>query len=755
MKEKTKDEHDKKKNIEELYCQLFDFSSHKRASEAIEFGLHMREDNFHVFVLGEDLSHANNGTISYLRSHVKPLKKNFDWVYVNNFQKQYKPLPFSLPAGEGCTLSNEIKSLLTDLVLVFNKAIKSPIYLKKIDDIKYKLQKVWHKNLSTLYQEAEKNNCQIIEHPESGFRVECQEEGSVEISHHVQRQLNFCLANGQIANQKAHKKIVNLKKQFSEKAMNSLFNKFQRKWKPFLKDWLDDLKKDILENLDRFVEIALYKENNEEENETKIMDELISRYSVNILVNQSNQHNSRVCVELYPTYDRLFGSIKYENTANGIEPNFKLIRPGSLHTANGGILVLLADELVQNPDVWPALKRALRDKKIRIEERFRDNMPPLADAPQPYAIPLDIQIFLLTSHHLYYNFFAQDPEFREHFKIKAEIEPDMPTSEKNLTIYKKLIQQASSIHSNKPVDECALSALLKQGSRWAEHTGKISSRFEQAKDLLIEASYFARKSKQISQEHIEQALSERRQRNSLHAERHINHIHEGHVIIKTDGEEVGKTNALTVLTAGDHKYGLPCRVTAQVYPGSDGVINIERLTEMGGAIQQKGVFILEAFLKSTFRSGGKLSATCSVTFEQNYVDIDGDSASAAELVTILSSLSDTPIKQYVAITGSVNQWGEIQSVGGVHSKVEGFFNLCQLNKLNHKQGVIIPYVNQANLTLKPHIQEAITNKKFHIWPVKHIEEVIPILTNRTWDDVVSSAKEKIALFSEQLKNNNS
>ncbi|WP_010298915.1 Lon protease family protein [Candidatus Odyssella thessalonicensis] len=422
-------------------------------------------------------------------------------------------------------------------------------------------------------------------------------------------------------------------------------------------------------------------------------------------------------------------SIKYKSGPAGYTTDFTMIRPGNLHRANGGILVLRAEAIAQDPGLWFALKTALRDKKIRIEESHRENSIPMLDAPDPKPIPLDVQIFLVGAPVWFYNFFYLDPEFKTYFKIKADIEPDLPANAQNISVCTRLFRQISQQNSGKDLDKEAIQTLLGYSSRWCNNRTWLSSKFELLEDIINEANELAIEdnSDNTTATHIKTAIVHRRLRTSGVEDRTHREIERNVMLIETHGKKLGIVNGLSVLSTGDHYYGVPNRISARTFAGEEGIINIERLTEMAGPIQQKGAMILDGFLNGKFAQNYPVSFSCSLTFEQSYEEIEGDSASVAELIAILSSLSKVRVRQDMAVTGSINQFGEIQAVGGLNHKIEGFFRVCKYRGLTGTQGVVIPASNAEHIILRDEISEAVRDNKFHIWTITTIDEAINLL----------------------------
>jgi len=738
---------------------LFDLSSHARANEAMNFGLKMRNKGFHVFVVGEDRSGRMTATMAFLKQYIKKFSTPHDWVYLNNFQSPHRPKPFRLPNGKGCELKQSMIDLIASFHSVLSKTFSHPHYLSQVEAMTSSLEKQVQEELESVQTFAQSKGL-TIEETNEGFSIQLtdplkgSEEGGqayqLKDIQEIKDRLNRITTSAHLAGRQLTIQINEVKKNIAAQVLDPLFQKFRQEYDKYIKDWIDELLEDVLNHVEDFL-------SEDPETQSKLSSTLEERYSVNLLINNKGMSHPEVVLEPTPTYENLFGSIKYRTmTGGGMETNFTMIRPGALHRANGGILVLRAEALAQSPEVWEALKAALRDQRIRIEERHRESSLPLWDAPEPMSIPLDVQVFLIGAPLWYYSVFYQDPDFKTYFKIKAEIDPDLPATSKNLSIYTKLIKQASIIHTGQEIDQEAIQYLMGYSARWVGHRKKLNSKFELIADVLNEAGTMAamaseRASNVITVKDIKTVLNERRKRSARLEDRSHEDIESGQILIDTTGHVVGQVNALSVLTTGDHTYGLPNRISARTYAGELGVVNIERLTEMSGPIQQKGVLILDGYLNGMFAQKYPLSCGCSITFEQNYGGVEGDSASLAELVAILSSLSEIPIRQDIAITGSINQFGEAQPVGGIIHKIEGFYRTCKYRGFTGTQGVIIPHTNIDNVILRDEIVDSIKRGDFSIWPVKNVKEALLHLTGESTKTIFDAVRKKLDLYHKSLE----
>lgn len=738
---------------------LFDLSSHTRANEAMNFGLKMRNKGFHVFVVGEDRSGRMTATMAYLKQYIQKLPPPYDWVYLNNFPSPHRPKPYRLPNGKGCQLKKAMLDLIASLHSVLSKTFSHPHYTSQIDEMTSSLETQVQEELQAV-QEFAKSKGLIIEETNEGFSIqvtEPPEQGrdlkapySTKDIQEIKDRLNRITTSAHLAGRHLTVQIKEAKKSIASQVIDPLFQRFKEDYDKYIGDWIQELTEDVLDHVDDFL-------SEDPETHSKLPLAVEERYAVNVLINNKGFNFPEVVLEPTPTYENLFGSIKYRAMAGGgMETNFTMIRPGALHRANGGILVLRAEALAQSPEVWESLKAALRDQRIRIEERHRDSSLPLLDAPEPMSIPLDVQVFLIGAPMWYYNVFFHDPDFKTYFKIKAEIDPDLPATPQNLAIYTKLIKQSSILHTGQEIDPEATQYLMGYSARWVGHREKLNSKFELIADVLSEAGTLAatapeRSSDMITREDIKTVIHERRKRSSRLEDRSHEDIESGQILMDTTGSVIGQVNGLSVISTGDHQYGLPNRISARTYAGELGVINIERLTEMSGPIQQKGVLILDGYLNGMFAQNYPLSCGCSITFEQNYGGVEGDSASLAELVAILSSLAEIPIRQDIAITGSINQFGEVQPVGGVIHKIEGFYRTCKHRGVTGTQGVIIPTTNIKNVILRDDIVEAVERGDFSIWPVTRIEEALSILTGLPPKTIFKAVSKKLELYHESLE----
>ena len=716
----------------------FDLSSHQRARRALEFGLTIEEPGFHIFVLGETRSGRMTATLDYLKSRISAKPAPPDWIYVANFNKPHRPRPYKLQAGRGRVLRDRMRALVPELREVLKRTLESVEFITETRRLSDSIKGPVAADFEEIRREAQALGLDVQATSQgmmmmiagSSGQPRLQEELSEEERNKVKQamplieeRLQQFRREAQSAEMRLSEALRQSRRDFAERAAAPLIDAVGEDY-PTLSRWFVELKADVLDNVD----VLLLEDGGAGSRDFNGPPD--ERYSVNLMADHGDDATPEVVLEPLPTYANLFGSIEYKLVNGALQTNFSMIRPGALHRANGGILVLRAEALADERDAWNLLKGALRDREIRIDEPHRQGNVPMAQSPKPKPIPLDIKVVIVGAPHWYYNHFTSDPDFATHFKVKADIDSEMEAIPENIATYAQLVRDAAA-RVGADCDRDAVAYVLGQSARWASHRDKLSGRFELLDDLLAEAAALMRYAGQqcLTAEHVRAAIAERRRRNSLVEDRVQDTIRRGSLLIDVTGKTVGQVNGLTVRDMGDHAFGLPSRITARTSVGKLGIVNIERATLMGGPLQQKGVMVLEGFLSGRFARGFPLSFSASITFEQNYGGVEGDSASLAELCAVLSDLAELPVRQDIAVTGSVNQMGEVQAVGGIHQKIEGFFRACQeRGQLTGTQGVIVPGANEDNITVRDEVQEAIADERFHVWSVRRIGEAIELLT---------------------------
>lgn len=719
----------------------FDLSSHRRAREALELALSMKEPGFNVFVLGENRSGRLTSTVGFLKEAVKDGRAPDDWVYLNNFGAASEPVAVRLRGGEGRKLRTELQQLVGALTQALRSAFSGEAFQKHMQSEGEGAQNALNAEMKAVQDAARENGLDIVQTQQGQTIVATNANGEpVPADQMNDEQRALVAEHGPELARRVHavnrktaevqaafqKRAAELGREFADQTCGPLIDAAMAGFSDHhgLNRWLVELRADIIDNFQAFLPQP-------EEGGLPPERAPSRRYAVNLFVDNQMSRTPPVVVEASPTYENLFGRVEYRQSARTMETDFTLIRPGAFHRANGGVIVLRADAIVSSPGIWPFIKGALRDREVRIEELYRSNGPTVAGSLSPMPVPLDVKVVLIGEPHWYYSFFSTDSEFQSYFKIKADIDSDMDATSENLETYAGLIRQmaADSEESGVACADSAIARLLGEAARWSADRTKVSSQFERVQDLLAEARDIATRSgsTEITAETIEAAIEDRRHRNARIEDRIQDGIAEKSVLISTTGSVVGQVNALTVRNVGDHSFGTPSRVTARASVGRRGVLNIERDTGLGGPLQQKGALVLQGWLSGTFARAYPLSFNVSITFEQSYGGVDGDSASLAELVAILSDLSGIPVRQDLAITGSVNQHGDAQAIGGAHHKIEGFFRSCaEANTLGGGQGAAVPASNEKNLVLRADVQQAVKDGKFSVYSLETIEDAVEL-----------------------------
>jgi lon-related putative ATP-dependent protease len=736
----------------------------ERAVKALRFGLGNPAPGFNVYVSTSESDSKFHVIEHFLKDMATRAPLPFDWCYVNNFQDAYYPNALKLPLGLGKQFKKDIETFIIDGEAALIKTMNSDEFIEKVETIKKNLSEQEQELFSQLSQKAEKENfllkrtpTQFIAIPQLDSRPMTEKEfkdlseqdrdAILEKQRMFQEMLNDLVKKFLVLEKKTTEQIIKLEKNAALFAIEALLESLLEKYKDVeeVLQYLEELKNDILDNLQIFLQPDQPDMPLPFSSGNRQKKAILQRYEVNVLVDNSALQSAPIVLEINPTYNNLFGKIEKESVMGTLVTDFTLIREGALHRANGGYLIIPIEDLLRAPFSWENLKRALRNNQIEIEDPTERLGFITAKSLKPEAIPLHVQVVLIGQHHLFQLLYYYDTDFKNLFKVKAHFDSVMPASLKNLEEFCGYIYYVQNEESLLPVSNEALAKIIEQGHRRAEHQEKISTEMEETADLLREAHFYAKEAAatEISDEHIMQAIREKTYRNNLLQEKIKELIEKQVLIIELEGSQVGQVNALSVIDMGDFAFGRPSRITASVSIGKGNIIDIERESNLGGDVHTKGVMILSGYLFQKFGKDKPLSLSAQIVFEQSYSGVEGDSASGAELFSIISALSEVPIRQDIAVTGSVNQYGTIQAIGGVNEKIEGFFEACQQKGLTGTQGVIIPAANQMNLMLKEEVVEAVANGQFHIWAIHSIEEGVEILTGikagkAAWDETSES-----------------
>ncbi len=732
--------------------ELTSIVGQERGRQVMNFGLNVKQIGYNIYVAGIPGTGKNTFTHSLINEFAQEEAQLSDWCYVYNFEDEYKPKILQLPVGLGKKLQVDmqelIQSLREDIPRAFNeenyqkeKALiirrfkeKSGKVLEKLNSIALDFGFIIRQSgtgfMTVPLKDGEPINEEDFRNLDEGQQKQI-EENSAMLQEKV---LDFTNKLRELEKE-TKSTIEKLDQKVALVAAGYHLDELKRNYKECrtVIDYLEAVQTDILNNISDFI-------NGETEQHANPLQGALRKnkganfpmkYEVNLLVEHSDTEGAPVITADNPTYYNLVGKVEYEGRMGVMTTNFTKIKPGYLHKANGGYLIIQAKDILTNSYAWEGLKRALLNSKLQIENLGEHTGLMTTTSLSPEPMPLDVKVVLIGNLDIYQSLYHFDEDFSKLFKIKADFDVEMNFNLENMNRLASFIHTHCEKHQLRHFDRTAVAKLVEYSIRLVGHQDKLSTRFNQLVEIIYEADTWAKlKDDQlVSEEHIVRAIKEREYRSNLYEEKIHENINAGLILIDTYGKKVGQVNGLAVYNVGQYSFGKPTRITATTFVGRNGIINIERESKMSGNLHNKGVYILGGYLGQKFAQKQPLALTASLAFEQSYGGIDGDSASSTELYALLSSLAEIPINQALAVTGSVNQKGEIQPIGGVNEKIEGFFKVCKERGLTGKQGVLIPYQNVKNLMLKEEVIEAVKKEKFHIFAVKTVEEGIEILTD--------------------------
>ncbi|MEZ8104817.1 AAA family ATPase [Vibrio sp. 03-59-1] len=720
----------------------------ERAQKAVEFAMSIKEKGYNIYAIGQNGLGKRTMILRYLNRHPHETEQLFDWCYVTNFDDVRTPKVLKLPQGVGKKLKQDIERLMTKLVKAMPLAFDNEMYFSRADKLKTQLDKKQQVALEGISNEAKNKGVSLTLTNQGDYQFVAMngeelhtEESFDELSPKQQSEFDKTIDFLEVSLRNMSRDLTELEETFSEKIQKlnddvtlDVITHFIKQLKadysqyPEIKKHLTELQKDIVENADIFLEEG----NEQAEIATASLDKkLPRRYKVNVLVSQA-EGKYPIVVEENPNYHSLFGYVETATFKGTVFTDFSLIRAGSLHKANGGVLLMDAVKVLEQPYVWDGLKRALRSRQLSFTSLEKEVTLTGAVSLDPQPIPLDVKIILFGDYRTYQLLQHYDAEFGELFRVTADFEDEMKRTPDSELHYARFI--SSIVHDNNMLhcDRKAIARIIEHSSRQAGDQSKLSLHSAHIANLLRESNYVAKtaKSNLIRSSHVEQALDNQQLRVGRLQDSVMETFVNGTTLIRTSGEAIGQVNALSVLSTSDHMFGAPNRITATTAYGEGEVIDIERNVDLGGSIHSKGVMILSAYLSSVFGKTARIPLTTNITFEQSYGGVDGDSASMAEFCAVVSAFSKQPNRQDIAITGSMNQFGESQPIGGVNEKIEGFFDVCVIKGRSAEQGVIIPQSNIHNLMLRPDIVKAVEKGEFHIWAIEHVTEAIEIFTGK-------------------------
>ncbi|KRT36183.1 Lon protease family protein [Acetomicrobium hydrogeniformans] len=751
----------------------------ERAAKAVSFGLSLDKKGFNIFVVGNPGSGRMTYAMRQIEAKAKKLPAPDDWLYMHNFENPSSPIAINMPAGQGKRFAQTMTDVIEELKSTLSKAFEDSQY----EDAKAQLVKEFQEQVNELMDRLRniaQQNGFLIKRTPQGFvnipLVKVEEDGKViqremqqeefealpeeeqkrlqEISEKISQHTLETLRKIRDLEKTLKDRIKELERNISRSAISPFLSELRERYGKFQKllEWIASMEEDVIKNFNIFVAAA--------RDESIEVD--FGKYMVNVFVSNDPEEGAPVIRESNPTYYNLMGKVEYESRQGYLYTDFRKIVAGAIHRANGGYLVLEAEELLRQYLSYDALKRALKDEKLTIENLGEQLgfLPVSSLRPEP--IPLNIKVVIVGTRLIYYLLSLYDKEFSELFKIKADFDVDMPRNENTEYDMAVFVAEYTQQENLLPYDREAVGEVIEYASRLADHKQRMTTQMNKITEVLVEATAWARAEgkEAVEASDVRKAIKEMRYRVSLIEDRMFKAFEDGILRVEVDGERVGQINGLTVIDMREHSFGHPVRITSNVYMGQEGVVNIEREVKLTGPIHNKGLLILSSYLGKKYAQDMPLTLSARIAFEQTYEEIEGDSASSTELYCLLSSLSGYSLKQGIAVTGSVDQFGNIQPIGGVNEKIEGFFRYCKLRGLTGEQGVMIPKQNLIHLMLDHEVLEAVEEGKFHIWAIDTVDEGLEILTGvpagvpdesgKYPDETVhGKAKERLRFFMEE------
>jgi len=721
-----------------------------RALSALKFGLNILKPGFNIYVSGPAGTGRTTAIKSFLEALAARKETPADWCYVHNFKDSYCPRALKVPAGMGRVLQKDMSHTIESARRSLAQAFSSKEYSERQAEITEDFNKKKEAAFSSIDKKAKEMGLLLQSTPvglvftpaangelmseEEYKKLSAEDKDKLKkAQEELAREMKDAIAQLRTEENAVEKKLEDTDREVARYSINHLFEELRSKYSQLAQvvNYVNEVEEDIVGNFEQF------------KSEPKTSDagpvaamqvlarkQALQKYEVNVLMDNSELKGAPVILELNPTFNNLFGRIEKEAQFGALYTDFTMIRSGSLHRANGGYLVVRIEDLLTNLHSWEGLKRTVRDGKLIIEEIGERLGFLTTKSLRPEPIPLNTKVVIIGEPQFYYLLLRFDLEFQELFKVKADFDSRMDRTEANLKDYAAVICRMCREEELKHLRSDALTKIIEHSSRLAGDQEKLSTLFADIADIIREASFWAEEDGAllIEAKHVEQAIEQKVYRSNLIQQRINEMIDKGMIIIDTDGEKVGQVNGLAVIDLGDFAFGRPSRITASVGVGREGLIDIEREAKLGGRLHTKGVMILNGYVTEKYVRDIPLSLSARLVFEQSYEEVDGDSASSTELYAILSRLAEVQLKQGIAVTGSVNQRGEVQAIGGLNEKVEGFFEVCRAKGLNGKQGVLIPASNVRNLMLKEEVVAAVKGGDFHVYPVSTIDEGIEVLT---------------------------
>jgi len=720
-----------------------------RAVEAIDFGVGMTSFGFNIYALGYTGTGRATTIHTFLQRVAAGQPVPNDWIYVNNFVNPAQPRAIALPPGTAVQFQRDMQELVNDLQRDIPRAFESEDYEKQRERIVREMQEQRNEEFLRLEQKVNERgftllktamglsiapvlNGQVVT-PEAYQQLdEATRQGIEKRQELLQGEISEAMRRVRDLEKNAKRRLQDFDREVANFAVSHPIEELKHKYRGLeeVPDYLDEVLADIVNNVEGFKSQEEATEGLAAAMQAGQREALLRRYTVNVIVDNSAQQGAPVVTEPNPTYGNLIGRIEHRAEFGALVTDFTMIKPGALHRANGGYLVVEMRGLLTNPLAWEALKRAIKSRSIRTEEMGAQFQLISTVTLEPEPIPLDVKVLLIGDPLTYYLLYEYDEDFRKLFKVKADFGADFDRTPETSHCYARFVAARCRQENLLPFEREAVARVVEYGSRLAEHQKKLSTRFGEIADLVREASFWARRAgrQQTTAADVQKAIDQKIYRSNRAEERIQEMMDEGTLRVDVTGEVVGQVNGLSVLALGDYSFGKPGRITARTYTGKMGVVSLDREAKLSGRIYDKGLLTLSGYLGGKYALKRPLSLSASISFEQLYEEVEGDSASSTELYALLSSLSGVPLKQGIAVTGSIDQQGNVQPVGGINEKIEGFFFTCQRKGLTGDQGVILPAQNVVNLMLRAEVRQAVAEGRFHLYPVRTVDEGIEILT---------------------------
>lgn len=713
----------------------------ERAVAALQFGVAMPRPGYNVFVMGESGTGRFSFVQRYLKAEAKRQATPRDWLYVNNFDEPREPRALELTSGSAQALIADVDQLIDNLLATFPAVFETPTYQQKKSAIDRAFNQRYDRALDVIEKLALEKDVALyrdstniaftpmkdgkaLDEADFAQLPEAERERFHDDIASLEESLNEELVGLPQWKRESSNQLRQLNEETITLALEPLLVPLSRKYaeNAGICAWLQAMQVNLLKTVvDQLVE--------DTRPDAQKRQSLVEFYSPSLVVGHARDGGAPVVFEPHPTYDNLFGRIEYSSDQGALYTSYRQLRPGALHRANGGFLILEAEKLLSEPFVWDALKRALHSRQLKMESPLAELGRLATVTLTPQVLPLQVKVVIVGARQIYYALQELDPDFQEMFRVLADFEEDIALGEDSLEQFAQLLKTRTSEEGLAPLTSDAVARLATYSARLAEHQGRLSARIGDLFQLVSEADFMRQLAGDALTDigHIERALKAKATRTGRVSARILDDMLAGVILIDTAGAAMGKCNGLTVLEVGDSAFGVPARISATVYPGSSGIVDIEREVSLGQPIHSKGVMILTGYLGSRYAQEFPLEISASIALEQSYGYVDGDSASLGEVCTLISALSRTPLKQCFAITGSINQFGEVQAVGGVNEKIEGFFRLCEARGLSGEQGVIIPHANICNLMLDERVIQAVRAGLFSVYAVRTVDQALSLL----------------------------